>query len=84
MDRKALIHLRGGEDIAGTIVMMDDTSVTVQSRSAAVRDIALEDIETLRTSQFSWGRTAAVIGAVLIGAVGALYLALVHAEAHED
>jgi len=82
--RSAVIHLRSGDDIAGTIVMRDDKSLTVRSRSGVVRGIALEDIESVRTSRFSWGRTAAIIGAVVVGAAGALYLALVHAEKHEE
>ena len=84
VDRKVVVRLRSGDEIAGTLVAVDEASVTVRSTSGAIRGIASEDIEYLRTSNFSLGRTAAVIGGVLVGAVGVFYLALVHSVKTEE
>jgi len=82
--RKAVIRLRNGDQVAGTVVSADDTSVTVRSGSGAIRGIAYEDIEALRTSRVALGRTAALIGGVLVGAFGVFVLALLHSEKNED
>ena len=70
--------------MAGTIVALDEASVTVRTKSGSIRGVAYEDIESLRTSTFLLGRTMAVIGVVVVGALGAFYLALLHSAATEE
>jgi small nuclear ribonucleoprotein (snRNP)-like protein len=70
--RKAVILLRSGEMVTGTIVAVDDYSVTVRSKSDVIRGFAFTDIDSLRTSRFSAGRTAAAVGGGLLAAGAAL------------
>lgn len=74
--RKAVILLRSGEEIIGTIVEADDRSLTVRTKSGSIRGVAYEEMESLQTSRNLPGRTAAVIGGGIL-AGGAAYLAVI-------
>lgn len=82
--RKAVIELRSGEHLSGTIVAVDDNGLTVRTPSGAIRGIAFQDMESMHTSRISWGRTAAAVsGAVLVA--GAAFIAVLRRhEAREE
>jgi hypothetical protein len=82
--RKALIHLRSGAELRGTIVEADDNSLTLLSKSGSIKGIAFEDMESLKTSRLSMKRTAAAIGGGLLGAFGAWYLIMERAHADDQ
>ena len=82
--RKAVILLRSGVELRGTIVAADENGLTLRSRSASIRGVSYGDMESLQTSRISTGRTAAAIGGGLVGALGAFILIMNHIHADDD
>jgi hypothetical protein len=82
--RKALIRLRSGDEVKGTVVATDETSLTLRTKSDSIRAISFADMESLEASRFLPGRTAAVIGGALLVAFGGWYVAMVSIHADDE
>jgi hypothetical protein len=82
--RKVVIALRNGAEVKGTIVAADETSLTLRTKSDSIRAISFADMESMETSRFLPGRTAAVIGGALLVAFGAWYVAMVSIHADDE
>jgi hypothetical protein len=81
--RKAVIELRNGERLSGTIVGVDDNGLTLRTPSGSIRGVAFEDMQSMQTSRFSWGRTAAAVGGAILIA-GAAFIAALHRQNLRD
>jgi hypothetical protein len=81
---KAVIVLRNGEQLAGTIVGADEKSLTVRTASGSLRSVAFEDLQSMQTRRMSGGRTAAAIGAAILLVGGAFIAALHHQALHDE
>jgi hypothetical protein len=82
--RKAIVELRNGERLSGTIVAVDDNGLTLRTPSGSIRGIAFQDMASLQTRRLSWGRTAAAVGGAILVLGAAFIEALRRSEAREE
>jgi hypothetical protein len=81
--RKAVIELRNGERLSGTIVGVDEKGLTLRTPSGSIRGVAFEDMQSMQIRRFSWGRTAATVGGAIL-VVGAAFIAVLRRENLRD